>query len=88
MNEFEELPVVFLSIFEHNSNLLPWRETGAKIEMIPMTDHGDFDYEYLENKLKEYVSDNKKRLMIGAFSAGSNITGTLFDTDRLSIICH
>jgi len=27
-------------------------------------------------------------LKIGAFSAGSNITGTLFDVDRISVICH
>ena len=25
---------------------------------------------------------------MGAFCAGSNLTGTLFDTDRISIICH
>jgi selenocysteine lyase/cysteine desulfurase len=41
-------------VFEHNSNLLPWRESGAKIEMIPLTDDGDFDYAYLQSKLKEY----------------------------------
>lgn len=27
-------------------------------------------------------------MKIGAFSAGSNITGTLFDVDRISVICH
>ena len=27
-------------------------------------------------------------LKIGSFSAGSNITGTLVDTDRIAIICH
>ena len=48
---FNQLPVVFVSIYEHNSNLLPWRETGARIELIPMTENGDFDYEYLECKL-------------------------------------
>jgi len=51
---YDEIPVVFLSVFEHNSNLLPWRESGAKIEMIPLTDDGDFDYAYLQNKLKDY----------------------------------
>ena len=43
-----ELPVVFLSIIEHNSNLLPWRETGAKIEMIRLDQEGNFDYKDLE----------------------------------------
>lgn len=27
-------------------------------------------------------------MKIGAFSAGSNITGTIFDVDRISAICH
>ena len=43
-----------MSIYEHNSNLLPWRETGSRIELIPMTENGDFDYEYLERKLQQY----------------------------------
>jgi selenocysteine lyase/cysteine desulfurase len=51
---YDDIPVVFLSVFEHNSNLLPWRESGAKIEMIPLTDDGDFDYVYLQEKLKSY----------------------------------
>ena len=83
---YKALPVVFLSIFEHNSNLLPWRETGARIELIPMAENGDFDYAYLETKLKAYRGENC--LKIGAFSAGSNITGTLFDVDRLAYLCH
>jgi len=37
-------------------------------------------------KLKFYQKEN--RLKIGAFSAGSNITGTLFDVDRIALICH
>ena len=27
-------------------------------------------------------------MKIGSFSAGSNVTGTLVDTDRLAILCH
>ena len=34
---FTDKPVVFLSVFEHNANLIPWRETGATIVLIPMT---------------------------------------------------
>lgn len=80
------MPVVFLSIFEHNANLIPWRESGAKIELIRMSDDGDYDYEYLETTLKKYKDYNS--LKIGAFSAGSNITGNLFDADRISVLCH
>jgi len=81
-----ERPVIFLSIFEHNSNLIPWRESGAIIELIPMSDSGDFDYHYLEQKLIEYRNHNS--LKVGTFIAGSNITGTIFDVDRIAVLCH
>jgi selenocysteine lyase/cysteine desulfurase len=40
----------------------------------------------LEKKLIEFK--DRKSVKIGSFSAGSNITGQLFDTDRLAIMCH
>jgi hypothetical protein len=43
------LPVIFVSAYEHNSNLLPWRETGARVVVIPITANGDFDYQALED---------------------------------------
>lgn len=54
--------------------------------MVPMTEQGDFDYEFLQNKLEEFKNYNS--LKIGSFSAGSNVTGTLFDVDRIAIMCH
>ena len=53
-SQYSEMPVVFLSLYEHNSNLLPWRETGARIELIPVTNSGEFDYDFLEQRLKHY----------------------------------
>jgi len=44
---FTEKPIVILSVFEHNANLIPWRETGANVVLVPMTDDGDLDYEAL-----------------------------------------
>lgn len=66
-------------MYEHNSNLLPWRETGARIIVIQNTEAGAFDYEALERELKEHSGE--KCLKVGTFSAGSNLTGTLTDTD-------
>ena len=51
-----------------------------------MTEEGDFDYQYLQNLLNKYKDQN--RLKIGAFSAGSNITGILFDVDRIAVMLH
>ena len=47
-NIYTEKPVVLLTIFEHNANLIPWRESGANVIIIPMTKNGDLDYNYLK----------------------------------------
>ena len=62
---YTETPIVFTSVFEHNANLIPWRETGATVILVPMTEDGDFDYQFLENNLKKYRNHNT--LKIGAF---------------------
>ncbi len=33
-------PVVFVGAMEHHSNLLPWRESGAEVVTIPMSEDG------------------------------------------------
>jgi selenocysteine lyase/cysteine desulfurase len=81
-----ELPVAFLTIYEHNSNLLTWRETGCIIELVPMDVCGDLDYNFLQQRLEHYKDVNC--LKVGSFSAGSNVTGTLVDIDRIAIMCH
>ena len=72
-------------MFEHNANLLPWREVGARIVTVKIAQNGDFDYDHLKALLQEHKD---YKLKIGAFSAGSNVTGTYFDVDRISILCH
>lgn len=47
--------IVFTSIFEHHSNLLPWREYSDLVVEIPEDYiNGGIDMEYLKNKLEEY----------------------------------
>lgn len=83
LSNFE--PVVFLSILEHNSNALPWRETGCKIIYIEQSSNNTFDMNNLENILKENVN---KIIKIGSFTAASNITGAYIDVDEISLILH
>lgn len=82
-NAFE--PVVLLSIFEHNSNALPWRESGAKIIYIENDESNNFNYVDLDEQLKYHKNNIIK---IGAFSAASNITGIYLDVDHISLIMH
>lgn len=79
-------PVVFVGPFEHHSNLLPWRESNAEVVTVPEREDGcGIDRVALEKLLKTYVD---RPLLVGAFSAGSNVTGVLEDVDRISAILH
>lgn len=54
--------------------------------VIPMTKKGDLDYEYLQKKLRQYKTYNS--IKVCTVSAGSNLTGTLFDVDRIAVMAH
>ena len=69
--------MVFASIYEHHSNLLTWRESGAKVVLIPEKEDGRLDIEQLELELVRHSGSGLK--MIGTFCAASNITGQLND---------
>ncbi|ORZ40953.1 pyridoxal phosphate-dependent transferase [Catenaria anguillulae PL171] len=79
-------PVVFVSVMEHHSNLLPWRECAAKLVTIPMDAQGvGPDLGILESQLKLHKS---APLLIGSFSAGSNLTGVPMDVHRIAKLIH
>jgi selenocysteine lyase/cysteine desulfurase/tRNA(Ile)-lysidine synthase TilS/MesJ len=83
----DEQPVVLVGPYEHHSNLLPWRESSALIVQInedAVTGH--IDQQHLKEQLIKY--SNNKRLIIGAFSAASNVTGLLTDTDTITALLH
>lgn len=77
-------PIVFLSIYEHNSNVLPWRNSNAKIIYVDQSENG-LNYLDLINKLKGYRNNVIK---IGSFTAASNLSGEKLNVDLLSIILH
>ncbi|WP_256752879.1 aminotransferase class V-fold PLP-dependent enzyme [Mesorhizobium sp. Mes31] len=71
-----ETPCVILGPYEHHSNILPWRESGAEVvEISEGADCGP-DLAQLAEVLSQVGPD---RLIIGAFSAASNVTGILTD---------
>lgn len=93
-------PVIFLSIMEHNSNALVWRDTGAKIIYIGFEEEKNintneeskqntcingFDYNLLKKSTLKYKNNIIK---IGTFTAASNITGEKLNVDLISIIMH
>ncbi len=76
-----ENPVVFIGPYEHHSNILPWRESKAKVVEIPETSCGGPDLQALAAALTEHADADFK---IGSFSAASNVTGVITDTDTVT----
>lgn len=72
---------VLLGPYEHHSNILPWRESGAEMVQIDLSPEGVIDLEYLDVELS--AADHGD-LIVGAFSAGSNVTGVLTDVDAVT----
>ncbi|MFV0490371.1 MAG: aminotransferase class V-fold PLP-dependent enzyme [Pseudorhodobacter sp.] len=70
-----ERVVVLLGPYEHHSNLLPWRESGAEIQQISEAPDGGPDLGELEAALIAA----KGAIVVGAFSAASNVTGIVTD---------
>lgn len=81
----EERPVVFIGPYEHHSNELPWRESIADVVVIPQDVDGHIDTVSLTYELQRYAA---RPLKIGSFSAASNVTGILTDTDAISALLH
>ncbi|MBB2169254.1 aminotransferase class V-fold PLP-dependent enzyme [Gluconacetobacter aggeris] len=76
-------PIVFIGPYEHHSNILPWRESGAEIVEIDEAAEGGPDLAHLAASLTEA---GPSRLKIGAFSAASNVTGIVTDTDAVTAL--
>lgn len=71
-----ESPVVLIGPYEHHSNILPWRESGAEVIEIAEDAAGGPDPADLARALAKAKG---RSLVIGAFSAASNVTGILTD---------
>jgi selenocysteine lyase/cysteine desulfurase len=77
--------VVFVGPYEHHSNDLVWRESGAKVVRIPLDAKGRLCMATLERELTAH-KDAARR--IGSFSAASNVTGLRTDMRALARLLH
>lgn len=73
--------VVLTGPYEHHSNILPWRETGAEVIEIAEAPTGGVDMAELERAL---VAAQGAARIVGTFSAASNVTGILTDVDAVT----
>jgi len=82
-------PVVFVGPYEHHSNLLPWRESGCEIVMIPeCSKTRDVDINVLEDMLQSPKYSAPGRLRMGTFAAASNVNGKVSDVDKIAATLH
>ncbi len=78
-----ERPVVFIGPYEHHSNELPWRESIADLEVIPLDGAGGIDLQMLDQALARH---GHRALLIGSFSATSNVTGIKSDVSAVTAV--
>ncbi|MGF1724757.1 aminotransferase class V-fold PLP-dependent enzyme [Photobacterium nomapromontoriensis] len=69
-------PVIFIGGYEHHSNDLPWREANVELIRIPLSDNGTLDLTFLR---KQLIHHQRAPLLVGSFSAASNVTGIKTD---------
>ena len=81
----DQRPLVFIGPYEHHSNELIWRECVADVVVIPQDLDGHVDLDMLRARLEEHAD---RPLRIGSFSAASNVTGIVTDTDAISTLLH
>ncbi len=75
--------VVLVGPYEHHSNILPWRESGAQVVEIAEAADGGPHLAHLRAMLTLHA-DSPRR--IGAFSIASNVTGVVSDADAVTAL--
>lgn len=82
---FEKGDRIILSEMEHHANIVPWQmiaeQTGAEIQVIPVTDRGELDVE----SYKELLNDQTK---IVAVVHVSNALGTVNPVREIIELAH
>jgi len=76
-----ENPLVLLGPYEHHSDILPWRESGAEVVEIAEAADGGPDLGLLDEVLRKA---GRGRLIVGAFSLMSNVTGIVTDEEAVT----
>jgi len=82
---------IYITIFEHNSNYLPWFELtksydNIKLHIIELTSDDDIDFIWLEKELLE--KKNPTILNIISVTACSNVTGVIADISSFKKIVN
>ncbi len=80
-----ERPLVIITHMEHHSNQTSWVECLCDIEIINRSEDGLPDLNHLQEILKRH---RDRKMIIGSFSACSNVTGILTPYHEMAEIVH
>lgn len=81
----EKTPLVILTHMEHHSNQTTWIECFCDVELIRRKNDGLPDLGHLEKILK---ANKNRELIIGSFTACSNVTGIFTPFHEMAEIVH
>lgn len=83
--KIENKPLVILTHMEHHSNQTSWVECMVDIEILRRTENGLPDLDHLQNILKSNIN---RKLIIGSFTACSNVTGIITPYNEMAELMH
>lgn len=81
-----ENSIVFISVFEHYSNYLPWHHYAKEVVILKNNTQGLIDINHFKQEIKNAFLLNKNIYV--SISACSNVTGTLQPINELAHITH
>lgn len=82
LQEEEKSVSVYITPYEHHSNLLPWIEFTEKVSELPGDTEGNLYYD----KIHDTLVKDKADTLILSISAASNVTSILTDVERINSI--
>jgi selenocysteine lyase/cysteine desulfurase len=81
----DERPLVIVTHMEHHSNHISWREALCDVACVMPRADGSIDLDNLEAILKK---SGDRRMIIGAFTACSNVTGIITPCHEMAKLMH
>ncbi|MCB0297094.1 MAG: aminotransferase class V-fold PLP-dependent enzyme, partial [Calditrichaeota bacterium] len=81
----DERPLIIITHMEHHSNQTSWEECMCDVKIVRRKSNGLPDLNHLEEILKANAS---RKLIIGSFTACSNVTGIITPYYQMAEIVH
>ncbi|KAL4488017.1 hypothetical protein ABPG72_009355 [Tetrahymena utriculariae] len=75
------IPAVYITPYEHHSNILPWQNDGCNLQMVKGDKYGNMNIEDLQDRL---IANSHFKIQIVSVSATSNVTSQRTDLSKVN----